>query len=77
MSVLDAVPLSGGKTLRVEVHRTNDLEACHIFTPPREPHASSDVSAGPITQRSCVVYAQGPVGGLLMARLGPVCINPS
>jgi len=34
MSVLDAVALSGGKTLHVEAHRINDLERVGMFTPP-------------------------------------------
>jgi len=36
MSVLDAVALSGGKTLHVEAHRINDLERVGMFTPPLE-----------------------------------------
>jgi hypothetical protein len=87
MSVLNMVPLSGRKTISVEAPRINDLDEVGILPAPletsrvtrrrlgRSEYFVRGATGSALHQRSCVGYAQRPVGEFLMTRLGPVCIT--
>jgi len=77
---------SDQKTFRLEGLRIDDFEACRVFIPPRKRLVSRDVgrhdpsfrdgiNSAHQRSRFRVGYPQGPVGGFLMTRLGPVGIT--
>jgi hypothetical protein len=87
MSVLNAMPLPGRKATFVEAPRINEPEACRMSAPPRKTscvaralrrtgYSVRGATVSAVQQRLFVGYAQGPVGGFLMTRLGPLCITP-
>jgi hypothetical protein len=88
MTVLNVVPLSGRKTISVEAPRINDLEEVGILTAPletsrvarrrlgRSEYFVRGATVSAVQRTFFVGYAQGPDGGFLMTRLGPVCITP-